>query len=195
MNVKKMAETTFWLIVFFVGMSFLLPTIRQDLPYEIILILEPRLHSQYFIGSFFPFLVNIAFWIMIAFATLDAILNNKLHFELLGSFSVILVLGITTIILAITPLVTPYIFWGILQVIAILGTYSTFRKLMHNIHSGGQKMMSFIKGIKNGGGSPKGHIADHYIVFIMGLVLLAVGVVQILSLLIYTLMHWNSLIW
>ena len=194
MSVKKAAGTTFWLIFLFVGIALLLPIIRQALPYEVVYSFDARFYSQYYVGGFFPFVVNLAVWIIVIAGTLDAILNNKFHFQLLGSFSVVIVLSIPTIIAGVIPAVTPYMFWGIYQLIAILGTYWAFRKFSHNKHYGGQKMIPFIKELKNAGGLAKGHISDHYIAVGMGSILAALEALQIISFIIFAIMYWNTLI-
>ena len=185
MNVKKATRATFWLVFLFTGIILLIPVIKQVLPYEILFSLDIRFRPENDIKSFFPFIVNLAVWIMIAAGTLDVILNNKAHFQLLGSFSVIIVLGIPIIVIASIPSVTLYIFWGAYQLIAILGTYWTFRKIIKNNKLSGQKLISFIKEIKTGGGIPMGHVSDHYIVFGMALILIILQAVLIVSMLIY----------
>lgn len=194
MSVRKAAGTTFWLIVLFVGFSFMLPVIRNALPYEIIYPLETRLHPQYYMSRFFPFVVNLAMWAAIVVGTIDVILNNRNHFALLKSYNVLIVLAIPVIITACIPPVTINMFWGVLQLTAILGTYWTFRKFIHNNRRGGQKLIPFIKEIKNTGGSPIGHISDHYIVWGASLVLITIYALQIILFIVFVSTNWNAFV-
>ena len=187
MNVKKASVTTIWLIGLFVGIAILLPLIKQALPKEL-------MHPTYYIGGFYPIVVNLASWAMLLAAAIDVVLNSKYHVGLLGSFVVILILSVPTIIVAIIPGVTPYIFYGICQFLSIIGTYWSFRKITYNLRSGGQKMIPFIKEIKNRGDSPIGHIIDHNVVYAGSLALLAIGALLVLSFLIYMIAYWNLLV-
>jgi len=194
MNVRKSAGTTFWLIVLFVGFPFLISVVKNVIPYEIIYPLEAQLHQQSYMGKYFPFVINLAMWTAIIAGTIDTILNNRNHFALLKSYNVLIVLAIPVIIAACIPSVTTYMFWGILQLTAILGTYWTFRKLIHNNRYGGQKLIPFIKEIKNTGGSPIGHISDHYIVWGVSLLLLAIFAFQVISLIVFVGTNWNEFV-
>jgi membrane protein insertase Oxa1/YidC/SpoIIIJ len=192
MNVRKAAGTTFWLIFFFAGLSYLLPAIGNSLPNaiaEAARLLYAKMHPQGYIGDYFTFVAYIAILIMIVVGVLDAIMNNRRHFQLLASFNVLIVLSLPVIVTAVIPPVTLNIFWGILQLVAILGTYWTFRKFIRNNRKEGQKLIPFVKEIKIGGGTPTGHISDHYIVFGASLVLLAFGALQIGTLLIFVVAH------
>jgi hypothetical protein len=194
MSVRKAAGTTFWLVLLFVGTALLLPVIRQSLPYDVFYHFDARFSAHYSIGGFYPFVVNLAIWVIIIAGTLDAILNNKFHFQLLGCYSVIIVLGIPAVIAALIPSVTQYMFWGVYQLIAILGTYWAFRKITKNNKVLGQKLIPFIKEIKIGGGAPRGHISDHYATFGMSLILITVQAIQIISLIVFAIANWQMFI-
>ena len=194
MNVRKAAATTFWLLFVFIGTAVLLPIIRDALPYEIISVLDSQFHPQYCIESFYLFIVNLASWMMVIAGAIDAILNNRAHFQLLSSFSAIIVLCIPTIAVALIPLEPPYLFWGAYQLIAILGTYWSFRKMTNINRASGQKLIAFIKDIKTGGGTPKNHVSDHYTVFCFALILLVVHAAQIIAFIVYALSYWQPII-
>jgi len=195
MSVRKAAGTTFWLIVLFVGFSFLIPIIRSKLPSEIIYPLLLRLHPQYYTRSYFPFVVNLAMWAAVVVGTIDAILNSRCHFALLlQSYNVLIVMAIPVIITAVIPSVSLPMFWGVLQVAAVIGTYWTFRKHIHNNHKGGQKLIPFIKEIKILGGTPAVHISDHYAVWGTSLLLIGLYALQVVSLIVFICINWNSFI-
>ena len=162
MSVRKAAGTTFWAIVLFVGLSFLIPVIKTEFPYEIIYPLMARLHPQNYMSGYYPFIVNLAMWAAIIAGTIDAILNNRKHLELLKSYNVLIVMAVPVIIAACIPSVRMQMFWGVLQFVAIIGTYWTFRKFIHNNHESGKKLIPFIKEVKTLGGPHVGHISDHY---------------------------------
>lgn len=192
MSVRKAAVTTFWLIVFFAALSLLIPVIRNALPHEIIYPLETHLHPQYEIGEFYSFIVNLAIWAAIVAGTIDAVLNNRDLFTLPKSYTVLIVLAIPVIIAACIPSSSIYIFWAFSQIMSIIGLYWTFRKFICNNHQGGQKLIPFIKEIKSIGGSPIGHISDHYVVWGVSLMLLALCALQIIALIVFVGTNWNA---
>lgn len=194
MSVRKTAGTTFWLLVLFVGFSFLIPVIKTELPYEIIYPLMARLQPQNYMGGYYPFVVHLAMWAAIIAGTIDVILNNRNHLELLKSYNVLIVMAVPVIIAAFIPSVGMQMFWGVLQLTAIIGTYWTFRKLIHNNHKGGQKLIPFIKEIKTLGGLPIGHISDHYTVWGVSLLLIALYALQVISLIVFVCTNWNSFV-
>lgn len=194
MSVRKVAGTTSWLIVLFVGFSFLVLAIRKELPSDIVRPVLLRLHPQYYMGSYFPFIVNLAMWAAIVVGTIDVILNNRNHIELLKSYNVLIAMAIPVIITAIIPSVSMSMFWGIFQVAAVIGTYWTFRKFIHNNHKGGQKLIPFIKEIKALGGTPTGHVSDHYAVWGASLLLICLYALQVISLIVFVGVNWNSFV-
>jgi uncharacterized membrane protein len=103
-------------------------------------------------------------------------------------------MGIPVIVAALIPPVNPYMFWAVLQVSATIGAYWMFRKIIRNNRPGGQKMIPFIKEIKTAGGIPKGHISDHYGVFGMSLLLIAVYVLLLISLIIFAATYWDAFV-
>jgi len=199
MNVRKVSKTTFSLIVLIVGLIYLLPVIRYALLYGEFYTLGNRLYELYYLGGYYlggyyPFIVNAAIWIMIVAGMLDVIMRNKVAFDVLSSLNIPITVSIPVIIAALFPSVDLIMFWGILQLAVILGIYGTFRKIIRNNHTNGQKMTPFIKKIKTAGGRPNGHIYDHYVVFGTSLLLLAVYALLVLSFLIYVATHWQAFV-
>ena len=189
MNVRKTAGTTFWLIALFVGFSFLISAIRNEF-----LFLLSRLQPQYYVGSYYFFVVSLAMWAAIIAGTVDVILNNRYHLTLLKSYNVLIVMAIPVIITAAIPFVSIPMFWAVLQLAAVIGTYWTFRKLIHNNHKSGQKVIPFIKEIKTRGGSPACHISDHYAVWGASLLLVGLYALQVISLIVFVAVNWNSFV-
>jgi hypothetical protein len=194
MNVRKASATTLSLVVLIIGLCILFPIIMRSLPYEAVYTLADRFHPQYYFSRYFPFIVKIAIWIIIAAGLLDAIMRHKIAFGLFSSLNVPFMLCIPVFIITFIPPVNPYMFWGAMQVIAIIGVYWTFRKLIRNNHSGGQKLIAFIKEIGTGGGSHSGHISGHYAVFCISILLIAVCVLLIISMLLFVVTHRNALL-
>ena len=191
MNVRKAASTTFWLTVLFVGTALLLPVLRDALPYEIISALDAQFHPREYIGSAFSFIVEMAVWMMVLAGMLDAILRQKVHLQLLGSFSVVILLSVPTVLAALLP--TSHLFWAAYQLIAILGTYFSFSKLIKINHPSGQGLIAFLKTVKNDGGTPRGHISDHLTVFIASFLLIAVHAAQIVAMVVYLVTYWQMI--
>jgi hypothetical protein len=194
MNVRKTTGTTFSLVVLIVGLSYLFPVIMNALPGEVAYTLVGRFHPQYEVGSYHVFIINAAIWISIVAGIIDAILNNRIAFSLLSSLNIPLVMAIPAIIIAVIPAANIYMFWGLFYVIVILGVYWTFRKVVKNNHSSAQKLIPFIKDIKMGGGMPSGHKSDHYIVFGVSALLIAVWAILILSALVFVIANWQAFV-
>jgi len=188
MNVKKATETTFWLIFWFTGFGFLLPTIRQLLPNEVIFM---RFIVQEHVGGGFLLIANIALLIVIISGTLDAILNNKMHFHIFNSFSPLIGIAIPTIILPMISMVMPWMFFGIYQLLLIIGLYWAFRKMTYNNSYSGQKLISFIKGFKNGTSVTRNHISDHYAAIVMSLALIVMQAIMLISLIVFAIENWQ----
>jgi len=191
MAVRKATGTTVSLIVFIVGIVYFLPIIRNTLPYQWFYTLTGRMYPQYAIGGFYPLAVKTAIWIILVVGILDAILRNKIALGFLSSLNIPIVLSIPVIITAFIPRANLYLFWAILQFAVIIGIYWTFRKIMHNNHPGGQKLIPFIKEIKDVGGAKNRHISDHLTVWVTCLLLLAVFSTAVISFVVYIATHWS----
>ena len=193
MTVKKANGTTLSLIVLAAAIAYFLPMIKGALPGELLDILGARMDPGYTLGSLYPQIVKAAFWLIAAAGILDAILRNRVAFGLLSSFSVPIVIGIPVVIMALVQQLDLHIFWAILHVAAIVGLYWTFRKIIRNSRPGGQKLISFIKEIKDAGGAYHSHAVDHFTVWGTALLLLAADVIVVVSLAVFVVVYWVKL--
>jgi len=194
MTVRKATGTTVSLVVLIVGIVYLLPVIKNSLPYEVFYTLDERMFPQFVHGSFTFFIVKTAIWLIIVVGIFDAILRNRVALGLLSSLNIPIVMSLPVIITAFIPQANIYIFWTVLQISVIIGIYWAFRKTIRNNHSGGQKMIPFVKEIKNFGGMHSGHVSDHFSVWVVSLLLLVVFAVTIISLLVFLAIHWNAFV-
>ncbi|MDR2903221.1 MAG: hypothetical protein LBU77_01755 [Clostridiales bacterium] len=190
MNVRKTSETTLSLVVLLIGLYILFPIIMRELPNEIVYTVLGRFNSQIYSTEFYPAIVKFAFYTIFAVGILDAILCHRVAFRLFASLNISIVLGVAIIVTTLMPIPNPYIFWAVIQVVAIIGVYWTFRKLIHNNHSGGQKMIAFIKTIKAGAERNNNtHISDHYTVFGVSVFLIGLYSALVVSLLVFVVTH------
>ena len=194
MTVKKSKGTALSLIVLIVAIMYLLPVVRNALPYEVPYILGERMNPGHAIGSLYPLIVKASVWLIVVAGALDAILRNKVALGLLSSFSVPIVMGVPVAIAAFIPRVDLYLFWAMLHIAAMIGLYWTFRKIIRNNCPGGQKMIPFVRAIKDVGGAHNGHAADHYTVWATALLLLAANAIVTISFLVFVAVHWGMLL-
>jgi len=192
MNVRKTAiGTNLALIVLIVGLCFLIPWIWRSLPYGIKQFFMGRSNSIYYVGVFHGFVTKTAMWLIIIVCIIDAILKKRGALSAFSSLNIPIVLGIPVVIFVFIP-VSAYIFWGLCYIASIIGVYWSFRKIIGNNQSGGQKLISFIISIKAGAGTGYNHISDHYIVFIAALVLVTFFALLLVSFANYAIVNWQA---
>jgi len=191
MNVRKTAATTnLALIVLIIGLSFLIAWIWRSLPYEIWRFFMGRSQWIYYIGWFHGFITKTAMWLIIIVGIIDAILKRRGVLSAFSSLNVPIVLGVPVVLFVFIP-VSAYIFLGLCYVAAIIGVYWTFRKIIGNNQSGGQKLIPFINSIKTGAGTGTNHISDRYTVFGAALVLAVFYALLLVSFAIYVIENLN----
>lgn len=190
MNVRKTTSVTLSLLVLIVGLGFLLPLIQRSLPYEIWRFFEEKFYSLDNIDGVHAFMIKTAIWLIIIVGIIDAILKSRAAFSVLSSLNIPIVLGIPILVFIFIP-VSSYIFWGLFYVVVIIGVYWTFRKLIGNNYSGGQKLIPFTKGIKSGVGTESGHVSDRYVVFGMSVFLAVFYSLLLVSFAVYVIANWS----
>ena len=193
MTVRKATGTTISLIILIAGLAYLLPLAVNSLRYEVNSTIYGRMYLLDNFGGPYPFVVKAAIWSIIVSGILDAILRNKVALGLFSSLNIPIVMCIPVFIAAFIPPVNSYMFWAVLQLAVILGTYWAFRKTIRNNHSGGQKLIPFIKEIASAGGTPRGHASDHYVVWGASLFLLVVWFVSLIAFVVFVATNWNVL--
>ena len=194
MTVRKAAGTSVSLAVLIVGAILLLPVIKKLLPNEITEIIARRTPNPSSIAGFYTLVVKAGVWMVILAGALDAIMQKRVAMGLLASLNIPLVMCIPVTIAGTIPQVGLYLFWAIAQATVMAGAYWAFRKVMRNNRLGGQKMVPFIKEIKELGGMQGGHISDHFVVWGVSLLLLAFCALSIVSLLVYIAVYWYRFI-
>jgi len=193
-TVKKAKATTLSLIALAAAIVLLLPVIRNALPYEVLLTLDSRMNPGHAFGSLYPLIVKAAIWLIVAAGVLDAILRNNAAFFLLSSMNVPIVLGFPIVIAAFVPSVSLHLFWAVFHIAVMIGIYWAFRKIAHGLRPGGQKLVSFVKEIKDAGGARKCHVADFYAAWGTALLLLAAGAIVAVSFFVFVAVHWGMLL-
>jgi len=194
MTVRKAAGTSVSLAVLIVGAILLLPVIKKLLPNEITEIIARRTPNPSSIAGFYTLVVKAGVWMVILAGALDAIMQKRVAMGLLASLNIPLVMCIPVIIAGTIPQLGLYLFWAITQATVMAGAYWAFRKVMRNNRLGGQKLVPFIKEIKELGGMQGGHISDHFVIWGASLLLLAFCALSIVSLLVYIAVNWYRFI-
>lgn len=187
MTVRKMAATTFSLVVLLVVWNVFAPIVWNGLPGTITDQLEWRLmgvtgpNKEIIAGSFSAVVVS---------AILDSMLRHRVSVSVLVSFLPIItpaaMIGILA--LALPPTVNEYLFWGLVYLAAIVAASWMSRKIA-TICQPKQSFGRFLKMIPQLGGHSSSDTSDRVLTFATALVLLAFDVVMVVFFIVFVVSH------